>query len=143
MRSVDDLTWLQRTYYQETLKIFTRVWDLYVKFYTVFLTVNILGLGLALQHIDRGNRLPVVLAFVLQNVLTMGTSLVVAHYSIETDKKLIRLTSFLQESGDAPRAAVEALQGSPVPTKLARYAAYANCVASACLIVCWIVVNHI
>jgi len=56
--------WIVQKWYDETCLQLRNAWDIYIKFYTVFLTVNILGLGLVVQHIDSpGKRWPIVVAF--------------------------------------------------------------------------------
>jgi hypothetical protein len=134
MAAPDDITWLHQTYYTETLKVYTNVWDIYIKFYTVFLTANVLGLGLAAEHIAFGKRWPVVIAFMLQNVLTVATSLGVAAYGDVVHENLSKVAEVLV--GSSPGVA-KVLKGSPVPTTLSRYAAYANALGCASLIVCW------
>ena len=88
--------WLQRTYYEETVKVFIHAWDLYVKFYTVFMTFNVTGLILAEHYIiNPKQRSPVVVAFVVQNLLTLGTSFGIAMYTKETQKKLSTVAEHL------------------------------------------------
>src|ERR1700733_6960861 len=115
MAEPDNPTWLQQTYYTETLKIYTKVWEIYIQFYTVFLTANVLGLGLAADHIGLGKRGPVVLAFILQNVLTVATSLGVAAYGKVAHKNLSDVAIAL--AGSSSDVALVA-KGSPVPTTL-------------------------
>jgi hypothetical protein len=131
--------WLQRTYYQETVRVFIHAWDLYVKFWTVFITFNVVSLGFA-SRIPVGGRSVVVAAFVVQNLLTLGTSFWIARYSKDTDKKLSSLASHL---AGANTDVAEVAKGSPVPTRLAAWGGYANCIASICLIVCWVVVLRV
>jgi hypothetical protein len=131
--------WLEQTYYKETLKMFAKVWDLYIKFYTVFMTFNVVGLGFA-SRIPIQSRLPLVAAFVIQNLLSVGTSFTIARYSKQTHDKLSRVATHLV----SPHANVaKEVRGSPVPIPLAPWGGYANCIAGLCLIVCWIVVSQI
>jgi hypothetical protein len=133
---------LHRTYYLETLKVYARVWDIYIKFYTVFMTANVLGLGLVAERIHE-HKWPIALAFSIQNLITMGTSIGVARYSRDTDRRLTSIANHLMASGSAQGAADEVIKGSPVATKLSQWAGYANCVASTCMIGCWIAITLI
>jgi hypothetical protein len=142
MARIDDAAWLYRTYYQETLKVYARVWDIYIKFYTVFLTANVLGLGLVAEHIHV-HRWPITVAFSVQNLITIGTSIGMARYSVETDKRLRQVADYIAKSDSAPPSIPEVVKGSPVATGLSQWAGYANCAATACLIFCWIAVNFI
>jgi hypothetical protein len=54
----NDQTWLMHKFYETSLQTFVSVWDIYIKFYTVFLTANVLGLGLAVEHLQHGHRGP-------------------------------------------------------------------------------------
>ena len=144
MPGTENATWLPKTYYHETLKIYAHVWDLYIKFYTVFLTANVLGLGLAVEHIPiAAHRWPIIAAFSIQNLITMGTSLGVARYSSETDIKLRKVAVYLAGSHSAERPLADAVKGSPIPVKLSKWAGLANCIASAIMIGCWIALRYI
>src|SRR5690348_3775886 len=112
MAEPNDITWLLQNYYLETLKVYTKVWEIYIQFYTVFLTANVLGLGLAAEHIGLGKRGPVVAAFILQNVLTVATSLGVAAYGNVAHKNLSEVAVVL--AGSSPGVPPE-VKGSPVP----------------------------
>jgi hypothetical protein len=62
-----DSLWLEHKYFDEVSLQFRTVWDLYIKFYTVFLTVQIAGLGAIVQYVAQSNRILIVLAFILNN----------------------------------------------------------------------------
>lgn len=131
--------WLHRTYYLETLKVYAKVWDIYIKFYTVFLTANVLGLGLVIENMPT-KRWPVCLAFICQNVVTIGTSFSVGLYSRKTDDKLIQIAKHLADANPVRRHSDVVTTTSPVARRLSSWAGYANCVATLCIIVCWIAV---
>jgi len=139
MPDLDNLTWLHQTYYTETLKVFAMVWTIYIGFYTAFLSANVLGLGLTVQYIHLGNRFWVVVAFTIQNLLTAATSIGVARYGTEADKKLKQVAHLLTDRTDNSVARTS----SPIPIQLSRFAGYANCIGCITLIVCWIAVNSI
>jgi hypothetical protein len=144
-------TWLLRSYYSETLKVYARVWDIYIKFYTVFLTANVIGLGLVVQHVPV-HRAPICWAFICQNIVTLVTSLSVGIYSRKTDESLVSLTDYLvridneaaEQKGQRvhDNSFIHTLR-SPVAGRLSMWAGVGNCVATVCTIVCWIAVLHL
>jgi hypothetical protein len=72
-------------------------WDLYIKFYTVFLTFSVIGLGWILmrpadlQMIPRGKQV-IAIVFLIQTILTAVTSAGIAR-SIQYKWRTTRITS--------------------------------------------------
>lgn len=97
---------------------FRATWELYMKFYTVFLTVNFAALAATIQYITENNRRwPIILAFVLQNILVGMTSVGMGRYSgnfIERFQQI--LGAIAEESG----ARLAKLRGEAVPVWLGR-----------------------
>lgn len=60
-----------------------RAWDIYIKFFTVFLTVNIAALGLIVEKTQPGSaaRWVVGITFVVQNAIAVITGLEMARYT--------------------------------------------------------------
>ena len=59
-----------------------RVWDIYIKFHTVWMSVNVVALGLQVQYVATvGGRIVLLIAFVLQNLLALWTSINIASYT--------------------------------------------------------------
>ena len=67
-----------RAQYQEIGTFFRTVWDFYLKFYIAFMTLNFTALGLVIQYMDPKHRGPVVISFVVQNLLAAATAIGVA-----------------------------------------------------------------
>lgn len=115
-----------RLLYEQTCENFRKTWDLYIKFYTVFLTTNIAGLGLVSKYITSPEaRTPIVAAFVIQNLFVAGTSIGISHYSSSVSRKLTDMINLGKHS-------------TPIPSNLAFWGGYANSIASITLIVIWI-----
>ena len=134
--------WLHKTYYLETLKVYARVWDIYIKFYTVFLTANVVGIGLVAKDIH-GNRMPIIVSFSILNFILIGTSVWMARYSTDTDKKLREVGNYLMALDSVEGTGAGVIKDSPVALRLSQWAGYANCAASACMIGCWISLKYI
>lgn len=66
----------------------TRVWEIYIKFYTVFLTVNLAALGLLAGDFAElnGAGFVVGLAFIVQNAVTFGTAMGMSAYTYTVAK---------------------------------------------------------
>src|ERR1700678_4188575 len=93
--------WLLKTRYAESQVNFRTIWDLYLKFYTVFLTVNVGALAWVYNnstHIT--SRWPVSIAFIIQCLLAATTSGIMALQSKQT---ALRITSIVNGLGDVAR----------------------------------------
>lgn len=59
-----------------------KAWDIYIKFYTVMLTVNVVALGVVVEKVDDPrSRLFIALAFVVQNAGASVTGLAMRRYT--------------------------------------------------------------
>jgi hypothetical protein len=92
--------WVTRKLFEEHSLQFRTVWDLYVKYNTVLLTVNVAALALAVQYVDKGNRIPIILAFVLQHVVSTFTAVMVARYSKTTSERAKEIADLLLQEGE-------------------------------------------
>ena len=134
-------SWVLRKQYEERVATFRTAWDLYIKFYTAFLAMNVAGLGVAVQYIEQQRRWPIVTAFVCQNVLTCATSVAIALYSRALSK---HLASFVQAAlVDCDPRVQKFAAGTPIPGVLAAWSGWANAIASLALSGCWIAVPWI
>lgn len=140
MPTKNNTHWLHRTFYLETLKVYSKVWDLYIKFYTVFLTSNVVGIGIALKYLPQCERLFIAIPFCLQNVITAFTSWSVARYSLETDDRLKDVARSLADAETGVVFPDVAIKESPVARRLSARAGYANCFACALHIGVWVAV---
>jgi len=131
--SLSNTDWLARKQYEERGQNYRTVWDLYVKFYTVFLTVNIVGIGVVVQHVAQTQRLPIIVAFIVQNLLSAGTAYYVAQFSKTASAEVESLSRILVPQNDEAL-----LRSSPLPARLGEYAAWANLLSHVALIGCWI-----
>jgi hypothetical protein len=139
MAESDDNIWLHRTYYQESITLFGQAWDIYIKFYTVFLTVNVTGLGLVAHFSpSRNSRIPMIAAFCIQNAISACVSAVMGSYGKQVDIRLGRVAEFLSSRQIIDGSVSDVTKGSPVPSIVSKWAGYGNCIASLCMIGCWI-----
>ena len=68
------------------------VWGHYLKFFTMFWTVNFVAFGLTVQHVHSySGRLLIALAFIAQNSLTIVSALAMAKYTKTISSKLSEL----------------------------------------------------
>jgi hypothetical protein len=136
--------WLLKSRYADLGTTFRTVWDLYIKFYTVFLTFNIAALGFFLS---KGSFLAqlattskryiyvLVLVFAVQSALLCGTSILMAKYSTKAAADQKRLENELL-LGDA-QAKVPGFE-SVFPLGLARWAALANATVMLGMVAIWV-----
>jgi len=131
-----DSRWLKRRLFDENVKSFFSAWDLYLKFYTVFFTVNVAGIGLLVQHVPQDRRLIIVLTFIGQNILAGGTAYHLTGFGHAVDDRLRALATAL--SADAAKGEdLLPLEKSPLPEMVARYGAWANVVGHVLLSASW------
>ena len=86
--SGDAASWLARKYFDEISLQFRTAWDIYIKWYTVFLTANVLALAGAVQYVEPDNRLIVAITFCIQNVLALLTAVYMALFSRRTAERI-------------------------------------------------------
>jgi hypothetical protein len=124
---------------------FRIVWDLYIKFYSVFLTFSVAALAWLASKDDPfaaggSERWTVVAAFVIQSLFTALTSAKIALYSGEVVGQLSQFSddaaTFSEESD-----VKELCKKTSLPTNLARYAGWANFLSMLALAIVWIVVG--
>src|SRR5437763_1601629 len=88
--------WMTRKLFDEHSLQFRTVWDMYLKFYTVMLTINVAALALTVEKVqDRSHRIPIMLAFVSQHILSFITAVRVAAYSRDVAGKAREVAQFL------------------------------------------------
>jgi hypothetical protein len=136
-----EMQWLLRKNIEEISQNFRTVWDLYLKFYTVFLTFNIVAMAWLFGdkgRIQEGKPLYfMVTVFAIQCILTGITSGMVANYSKDTEAMLSvaqeRLLTYAKETTIGP---LEYSGGLPI--SLGQWGGWANCSSSILLMVAWI-----
>ena len=131
-------TWLLQKQYEEVNTNFRTTWDLYIKFYTVFLTFNVAALAALFSNgftlVEKSKWL-VIGAFALQDLLCAITSGLMAKFSLRSGKQLEQARrALLQdrvEYGDGIPAA-------SLPVGLARWAGWANLGAMLAMMALWL-----
>lgn len=68
--------WLAKKYLEETCHQYRTIWELYIRFYTVFLTVNFTAVAITIQYFSNPSaRAVMCISFILQNCLAAGTAI--------------------------------------------------------------------
>jgi hypothetical protein len=135
------LIWLAKKNYDECSLQFRTVWDLYLKFYVMFMTVNVTALGLTVQYVHTNSaRMVIAIAFVMQNVLSALTAAVIARYSSQMATKVSKLAAFIVENTTPAATIPPILAESPIPGHLGEWSALANAVAHVVYSLLWIFV---
>jgi len=138
--SESNTDWLAKKHFDELSLQLRSVWDLYLKFYTVFLTFNILALAAVVQHIARDNRTIIVVALVLQNLLSGITAVCIGCFSKDSARRLEDVTLYLLREAPENSQRPPFSNHSPIPGRLGFWSGVANAVSHLTLIGCWIAV---
>lgn len=134
----DNRLWLLKSRYTDLGTTFRTTWDLYIKFYTVFLTFNIAALGFFLS--SQGSLLGIkrdtlICVFAAQSALLGGTSILMAKYSQGASDNQRKIEAELLAN-----TTKESIPGfeSVFPLGLARWASLANAVVMAGMVAIWV-----
>jgi hypothetical protein len=136
-----NLTWLLQKQYEEVNINFRTVWDLYLRFYAVFLTFDIAAMALLLgskpifQPTAEIKHL-IVVVFVLQSLLMAITSGFMALFTEGSRHHLEAARDALLR--DEPKHTSEIPKIS-LPTAIAKYSAWGNCGAMLTMAVLWLI----
>ena len=136
-----DETWSRLGFeqYREHATSFRSSWDIYIKFFTVFITFNVIAIGAVLERVAPTNRPLMSAAFIAQNLLAAGTALGVAWYSRRCKEQMERTADVLLASaGDPATRAI--LREAPIPANTGVWAGVANFIAHVTLIAVWILI---
>ena len=136
-------TWLLKKRHEDLSVTFRTVWDIYIKFYTVFLTFSIAAMGWLLARPKDQLAMPkhfihvLGVVFIAQSLLTGATSAFVAFYSrrVARDHASVErelLPSMRQDSFLARSIAI--------PVGLALWSGLANAVAMLAMSYAWVYV---
>jgi hypothetical protein len=117
-------------------------WDLYIKFYTVFLTFSVVGLGWVLTRPGDIQMLPrakqvIAIVFVIQTILTAITSAALALYTVHVAHNQAHIEDLLTQSHPGTRQSIK----PAVPELLAQLAGWSNCGAMLAMAALWIYVG--
>jgi hypothetical protein len=125
--------------YRELNSNFRSMWDVYIKFYTVFLTANVISIGVVIDRVDPANRPLIAAAFIAQNILAALTSAGLAAYSRTCRARLAAAAELLTpEPIDSRQATM--LRRAPIPDTLSMWAGVANTIAHIALIAVWLII---
>jgi hypothetical protein len=131
-------TWLLQKQYEDVNTNFRTAWDLYIKFYTVFLTFNVAALAALFSNnfsLAEGSKWLVIGAFVLQDVLCAATSGLMAKFSQSYAEKLEQArAALLKDSAESD----EGIPAGSLPVDLSLWAGWANCWAMLAMVALWL-----
>ncbi|HVT14555.1 MAG TPA: hypothetical protein VHQ90_00040 [Thermoanaerobaculia bacterium] len=136
-----NLIWVLQKQYEEVNTTFRTSWDLYIKFYTVFLTFDIAAMAFLfgepgkIQHLLGHKRL-IVGVFLLQTLLTAITSGFMAVFSDDSRRLLEEAREALLQQDSPTRPDIP---GISLPTALAKWAGWANCGAMVTMAILWLI----
>jgi hypothetical protein len=135
---MDNRVWLLQKQYEEVNANFRTSWDIYIKFYTVFLTFNVGAMAVLFggKPLDGKVRWPVIFAFMLQDVLCAATSALMARFSWDSGRRLREAIDALLDAR-AGEPAEKDLPDSSLPVELGRWAGWANCWAMIAMTILW------
>jgi hypothetical protein len=125
--------------YRELNSNFRSMWDVYIKFYTVFLTANVISIGVVIDRVEPANRPLIAAAFIAQNILAALTSAGLAAYSRTCRARLVAAAELLTPEPIDSRHAT-ALRRPPIPDTLSMWAGVANTIAHIALIAVWLII---
>jgi hypothetical protein len=136
--------WILKRRHKDLSRTVRTSWSLYIQFYTVFLTVSVVGMGWVLTRPADAPIVPrakyvIAIVFVVQTLLTAITSLAMAFYTSRVARDQENIESCLLQS----HAAVLPSCGPAVPASLARFAGWFNCAAMIAMAALWIYVGFI
>jgi len=119
-------------------------WDLYIKFYTVFLTFSVIGLGWMLTRpgdiavVPRAKQV-IAIVFLIQTILTAMTSGGIALYTVHVTHDQEQIEQLLTQSHPDARPSIR----PAVPALLAQWGGWSNCAAMLAMAALWLYVGFI
>ncbi|PYJ29551.1 MAG: hypothetical protein DMF24_00350 [Verrucomicrobia bacterium] len=140
--SPDD--WILKRRHEDLSLTVRASWSLYIQFYTVFLTVSVVGLGWVLTRPADAPIVPrakhvIAIVFMIQTLLTAITSVAMALYTMRVARDQEQIENCLVQL----HAATPAACGLAVPASLARFAGWFNCAAMLAMAALWLYVGFI
>ena len=140
--SPDD--WILKRRHEDLSLTVRASWSLYMQFYTVFLTVSVVGLGWVLTRPADAPIVPrakhvIAIVFMIQTLLTAITSVAMALYTMRVARDQEQIENCLVQL----HAATPAACGLAVPASLARFAGWFNCAAMLAKAALWLYVGFI
>ena len=136
--------WILKRRHEDLSLTVRTSWSLHIQFYTVFLTVSVVGLGWVLTRpvdapiVPRAKHV-IAIVFVIQTLLTAITSGAMALYTSHVAGQHEEIENCLVQSHASTLPAC----GPAVPTSLARLAGWFNCAAMIAMAALWLYVGFI
>jgi hypothetical protein len=131
-RDIELHDWVLKQRVSDMGATFRAVWDLYIKFYTVFLTFSIGALALLNEH-PHSHRV-IAMVFMLQSGLCAGTSVAIGIYSQAAAHQVHSAESTLLVDEPLPKSARFI---SAIPVGLAMWCGFANALAMMGMVGVW------
>jgi hypothetical protein len=136
--------WILKRRHEDLSLTVRTTWSLYIQFYTVFLTVSVVGLGWVLTRPADAPIIPrarhvIAIVFVIQTLLTAITSVAIALYTSRVARSQDEIERSLLQS----HAAALPSCAPAVPASLARFAGSFNCAAMLAMAALWLYVGFI
>ena len=136
--------WILKRRHEDLSLTVRASWSLYIQFYTVFLTVSVVGLGWVLTRPADAPIVPrakhvLAIVFVIQTLLTAITSGAMALYTLRVAHDQEDIENCLVQSHAAARPSC----GPAVPASLAQWAGWFNCAAMIAMAALWLYVGFI
>jgi hypothetical protein len=134
--------WILKRRHEDLSLTVRMCWDLYLRFYTVFLTFSVIGLGWVvmrpadIQMVPRAKQV-IAIVFVIQTVLTAITSGAIAVYTVHVAHDQEQIEGLLTQSQVSARPTVR----SAVPAWLAQWGGWSNCAAMLAMAALWLYVG--
>ena len=129
---------LLKAQYEQVGTNLRTIWDIYIKFYTVFITVNFTALGLVIQYVDTDQRIVLVSSFVIQNLFSAATAVGMSAYSrFASDQQQAIINAHSIVDGTDTKSHPLAYL-APIPTKLTYWGGIANGLSHLLFIACWV-----
>jgi len=136
--------WILKRRHEDLSLTVRTSWSLYIQFYTVFLTVSVVGLGWVLTRPADAPIAPrakhvIAIVFVIQTLLTAFTSIAMALYTSRVARDQENIENRLVQSDTAVLPSC----GPAVPASLARFAGWFNCAAMVAMAALWLYIGFI
>ena len=130
------LDWVLKQRTKELGTMFRTVWDIYIKFYTVFLTFSLAAMGWLIEHKITSSHSHKIIAgvFIGQSLLTAITSGAIGFYSYKVGKQLSGVELTLLTGINLPPALRRA---QTIPSGLGLWAGFANASAMILMSLVW------
>ena len=122
------LDWVLKQRVQDLGTMFRTVWDIYIKFYTVFLTFSLAAMSLLIEHkvTSPHSHKVIAIVFIGQSVLTSITSGAIGFYSYKAGRQIYGVEVTLLTGIHLPPALKRA---QTIPSGLGLWCGFANAAA--------------